>query len=359
MDPHQLMDVSIATIERQQHPSGGYSASPNFAVYRYCWLRDGSFIADAMSRIGRTASADAYFRWCALLMRARAGHIASIVERARHGDPVTDAELLPTRYELDGRDGVEPWANFQLDGYGLMLHTLVAHAQRRGLSLATYGDVIAMTVDYLTTFGTRPCFDWWEESPEYRHTSTLVAVWAGLRAAIASGVLGGDRITAATVTAAEIEEIVVGDAGRAGHLTKWIGSDDVDGSTLACVIPLGFVAPDHPIAVATVDMIRCELAPGGVYRYRGDTFYGGGEWIILTAWLGLVEHASGDLAAARTRLIWICAQATASGFLPEQVSTHAQHPEAIADWQRRWGPVATPLLWSHAMYLHLAGVCGI
>ena len=204
MDPHQLIDVSIATIERQQHPSGGYSASPNFVVYRYCWLRDGSFIADAMSRVGRTASADAYFRWCALVMRARAGHIASIVERARHGDLVTDVELLPTRYELDGRDGVEPWANFQLDGYGLMLHTLVAHAQRGGPSLATYGDVIAMTVDYLTTFGTRPCFDWWEESPQYRHTSTLVAVWAGLRAAIASGVLDGDRITAATVTAAEI-----------------------------------------------------------------------------------------------------------------------------------------------------------
>jgi hypothetical protein len=25
----------------------------------------------------------------------------------------------------------------------------------------------------------------------------------------------------------------------------------------------------------------------------------------------------------------------------------------VEPWQRKWGPVATPLLWSHAMYLVL------
>jgi len=25
---------------------------------------------------------------------------------------------------------------------------------------------------------------------------------------------------------------------------------------------------------------------GGVHRYATDTYYGGGEWVLLTAWLG-------------------------------------------------------------------------
>jgi GH15 family glucan-1,4-alpha-glucosidase len=216
-----------------------------------------------------------------------------------------------------------------------------------------------MTVDYLTTFGGRPCFDWWEESPQFRHTSTLICVWAGLRAAISSGVLDGDRITAATIAAAEIEQAVARDAQRAGHLTKWIGSNELDGSLLACIEPLGYLQPHDPTATATVEAIRRQLTPAGVYRYRGDTFYGGGEWIILTAWLGLVEHRRGEIDAARRRLDWVCRQARPDGLLPEQVSTHAQHPEAVAEWQRRWGPTATPLLWSHAMFLNLAAACGV
>ena len=37
--------------------------------------------------------------------------------------------------------------------------------------------------------------------------------------------------------------------------------------------------------------------------------------------------------------------------LPEQVTTHAQDPDMVGLWVERWGEVATPLLWSHAMYL--------
>ena len=49
------------------------------------------------------------------------------------------------------------------------------------------------------------------------------------------------------------------------------------------------------------------------------------------------------------------AQACPSGDLPEQVSGFAQQREMIEPWLRRWGPIATPLLWSHAMYLIAEG----
>jgi GH15 family glucan-1,4-alpha-glucosidase len=93
------------------------------------------------------------------------------------------------------------------------------------------------------------------------------------------------------------------------------------------------------------------------YRYVGDTFYGGDEWIILTAWLGWYEALKGDTTGAQRRLAWIASRAEAS-FLPEQVIDRAQQPQYVGDWEREWGPVAKPLLWSHGMFLTLATECG-
>ena len=88
-------------------------------------------------------------------------------------------------------------------------------------------------------------------------------------------------------------------------------------------------------------------------RYLGDTFYGGGEWVLLTAWLGTHMAAVGDLEGARQRLDWVESMFTADGDLPEQVTVHPQAPDMVAPWVMRWGPVARPLLWSHGMHLVL------
>jgi GH15 family glucan-1,4-alpha-glucosidase len=92
---------------------------------------------------------------------------------------------------------------------------------------------------------------------------------------------------------------------------------------------------------------------GGIRRYLGDTFYGGGEWVLLTAWLGTHMAVVGDLDGARQRLSWVESKFTAAGYLPEQVTEHPQAPDMVLPWVTRWGPVATPLLWSHAMHLVL------
>ena len=110
---------------------------------------------------------------------------------------------------------------------------------------------------------------------------------------------------------------------------------------------------DEPRLDATVTAIRRELTgpDGGVYRYRGDTYYGGGEWLLLTS--SLAWHAAhvGDMETFELARAWVRAQALENGDLPEQVTRFAQEPEMEEPWLRRWGPVATPLLWSHAMYL--------
>jgi GH15 family glucan-1,4-alpha-glucosidase len=95
-----------------------------------------------------------------------------------------------------------------------------------------------------------------------------------------------------------------------------------------------------------------------VRRYLGDTFYGGSEWILLAASLGSVALLEGDRQLATDLLAWIHASATADG-RPEQVADDVQSPHMLDWWRGRWGPTATPLLWSHAMHLVLLDDLGL
>ncbi|WP_218034689.1 hypothetical protein, partial [Acrocarpospora corrugata] len=144
------------------------------------------------------------------------------------------------------------------------------------------------------------------------------------------------------------------------HLTKWLGVGVVDGSLLACVEPFGLYSVEHPVGVGTVAAVERSLGDGfGVYRYLEDTFYGGGRWVLLAGFLGLNHAAAGRPEEAMAYLRWMAAQANGDGELPEQVSDRLLAPERRDEWIERWGPVASPLLWSHGMYLMLADELGV
>ena len=73
-----LYDHSIKVILAHQAPSGGYLASPSFPVYRYCWFRDGAYIAYAMDLSGERESSRRFHDWCARTVNQR----RAVVERA-------------------------------------------------------------------------------------------------------------------------------------------------------------------------------------------------------------------------------------------------------------------------------------
>ena len=103
----------------------------------------------------------------------------------------------------------------------------------------------------------------------------------------------------------------------------------------------------------TITRIEQTLRQGGVHRYPSDTYYGGGEWLLLSAWLGWYYADTGEFGLAQDLLAWVEGQASPDGGLPEQVPEALIHPPSYSIWLERWGPVANPLLWSHAMYLIL------
>jgi GH15 family glucan-1,4-alpha-glucosidase len=277
-----LRRASVETILRGQSPSGGYVASPAFPPYGFSWLRDGSFIADAMSRVGERASAEAFFDW-----------VARIVDRGLG---------FEARYTLDGERDASEWPRRQHDGWGLFLWAVRAHAARHGGG-SRWREAALTTAAHLELVREQPCIDWWEER-EGVHAATLACVAAGL----------GDEL----------------DLSRA--------EERLDASLL--VLPfLGF---------GSVDVSPLVSPGGGVHRHLDDVYYGGGEWLLLTAMLGLAEPDRGA-----ERLGWIAAHAEPDGGLPEQSHDHLLHSETYDAWVARWGPPASPLLWSHAMFLTL------
>jgi isomaltose glucohydrolase len=90
---------------------------------------------------------------------------------------------------------------------------------------------------------------------------------------------------------------------------------------------------------------------GGVHRYLRDGFYGGGPWVPLAGALAWAHALRGDADRAGRALAWIEETADDRGHLPEQTGHPLRRPDLLEPWVRRWGPVARPLLWSHAMYL--------
>ena len=288
------MEIILAA----QAASGAYAASPTFPQYRdFCWFRDGAFVAEAMSRVGETESAERFFDWCAAIVRR---------------DP---SGPWDSRYALDGSsDPIAWWPHRQFDGLGLWVWAMTNHVARHRVA-SRWDDAAAATESFLAQHWEEPCHDWWEER-EGVHAVTLGCIWAALRS---------DDI-----------------AARA-RATR--SNERLDGSHAFLVV----------LGLAEVDVLAQVERTLGYHRHRDDEYYGGGEWPVLAGLVGWARAANGLDAAPQ--LAWIEAQADRDGALPEQAGNRLR-PDLYRVWVERWGPPAVPLLWSHAMYLILATLVG-
>ncbi len=373
MNHQDLYQKSIEVILKYQSPSGAYVASPNFATYGYSWLRDSSYIAAAMVRIGEADSARKYHCWVDRVIGRYRDKIAAIHDALASGQALEDPDFLFTRYSLAGFEdrSDESWGNFQYDGYGTWLWSLWEHFRLTNdrplveLVWQSVRDVIG----YLSDVWQLPAYDCWEEHPDLIHPYSLACVYGGFSAALKLAEACGLPMDASRVQKEmlRVRQFTLENGTCDGYLVKHIHpipsenpycDSDVDSSLLGALVPYALPKSDSGLAEATLQIIREKLVSesGGVHRYLKDTYYGGGTWILLTAWLGWVEASMGELAKARTRMDWVLAQADERGWLAEQMTDESLHPDMVQPWLVKWGPVASPLLWSHAMYLILYDV---
>jgi|LDZU01.1.fsa_nt_gi GH15 family glucan-1,4-alpha-glucosidase len=368
-----LYDRSIQIIKAGQYETGAYIASPNFPTYQYCWLRDGSFIAHAMDRAGEFSSAEAFFRWVGRTIQKHGNKVEEIKQHLESGLPIGKDDVLHTRYTFDGEEVTvdSAWGNFQIDGYGTWLWALEEHVRLSG-NTALLNDLIEpiqITLRYLDLVWQLPNYDCWEEHPEYLHLYSLATVYAGFNSTASwqeKGLIPENEILLSK-KAAQVKEFLLKYAVLDGRMVKhaWparnaeppkpIPQSGVDASLIGIAVPYRVLSLDDPLVRKTIQSIEDDLLRpgGGVYRYKADVYYGGGEWILLTAWLGWYYVQIGKIDEAENLIGWIESQASAEGFLPEQVNSHTLFPKHYEPWLKKWGPVASPLLWSHAMYIIL------
>ena len=368
-----LYNQSIQIIKDGQSRSGAYVACPNFPTYQYSWLRDGSFIAYAMDIAGEYDSAAAFFRWVGKTIEKYNEKLEMIEKSLKGGIPIGKDDVLHTRFTLDGQeDTSDPtWGNFQIDGYGTWLWALAQHFQftKDASLISDLKNAIEITLRYLNLVWQLPNYDCWEEFPEYIHLYSLATVYAGANSAqqiVEQGLIQIDNVPVKKL-AQDVHAFIMNYGIVDGKIIKhiWPALDGaepkpvmqsgVDASMIGLAVPYQLFPLDDPIILRTMHAVEKDLLSpgGGLYRYLKDEYYGGGEWILLTAWLGWYYVVIGQVEKAETLRGWIESKATKEGYLPEQISENLLDPVDYKPWLKRWGPVASPLLWSHAMYIIL------
>lgn len=371
----ELVEKSIQVIIENQHKSGSFPASPSFPQFRYCWLRDGMFTAQAAMIVGHEDKTKKFYLWVHNTILKHAQTIQNLKTKIDNGGSLSSADFLPARFTMDGdlevnETGEEPfffskwpeiysltgmdsgkdWPNFQTDCYGAWLWGLVDFVKHTGDMefFESCKESIDLTIEYLKLTWEMPCFDPWEEYGAERNIASLGCICGGLQAV--NEFYKNDELV---IFIEEIRNVLLNSTDEDGAFPKFIGGASIDANSLWLTIPYNVFDVKHPAIINTVKKIEEKLlVNGGVKRYLEDVYYGGGKWIILTCWLGMYYISIEKYDQARELLDWVENHTEVGNNFPEQILEDLNFPEFKDEWESKWwGESPAPLLWSHAMYL--------
>jgi GH15 family glucan-1,4-alpha-glucosidase len=248
--------------------------------YRYSWLRDSTFTLHALLVSGYTDEAAAWVGW---LRRAVAGTPGEM--QIMYG---VDGERMLPEFELDYLSGYERSTpvrignkavlQFQLDVYGEVLDSAVTYWQSPipKESNVSPGQLMAILA-HLEKVWREPDNGIWEVRGPRRHfTHSKAMAWVAFDRAVRladEGILPKVPIDHWRQLRDEIHAEVC-DQGfdpELNSFTQYYGSKLLDASLLM-LAPVGFLPPDDPRVVGTVEAVQKGLVTDGfVRRYQTDT----------------------------------------------------------------------------------------
>ncbi len=345
-----LVGSSVKSILNNQNSAGAIVASPDFAEYHFCWLRDASFCSYALDLVSESSASARYHEWVRRAVEGICPLMTEVTDAHRRGEELNADKMPPARFSMDGSMVHDDWPNFQIDGYGTWLWSLEQHLKLSGRSTlpGEFFRVVRTVSDYLNEFAMTSCFDVWEENGTDRHTSTLASIFGGL---MAGGRMLEDDLLESR--AEEVREFIVTLGRENGHFTKSNANDDVDGSIVWLSTPFGVIESSDSLFTTTVSLIRSRLMlDGGIRRYPTDVYFGSGAWPVLTASLGWHFVNAGNYEEAGRCLDWVIGKFQ-EGLLGEQFGGESRDRPNYDLWVNRWGVPAQDLMWSHAMFIIL------
>jgi len=271
--------------------------------YRFCWLRDATLTLQALLASGYSGEAAAWRDW---LLRAVAGDPADLqIMYGLHGE-----RRLPelTLDWLAGYEGSKPVrvgngaaGQLQLDVWGEVLDCLALTRTALLQDGDDSWDVQIALMDHLEAAWDRPDNGLWEMRGPRRHfTHSKVMAWVaadrmvkGVRDFGLSGPADRWETLRDTIHA---DVMAHGFDVERNTFVQSYGRPELDASLL--LIPrVGFLPPDDPRVVGTIDAVQRELTHDGfVLRYRpdqSDDGVPGGEGVFLACSFWLVDALLG------------------------------------------------------------------
>lgn len=343
--PHRdIVMRSLITLKALTYrPTGGIVAAPTTSLpeelggvrnwdYRYCWLRDSTLTLGALLSVGYQEEAEDWRDW---LLRAVAGDPADL--QIMYG---LSGERRLTEYEIPwlpgfagsgpvrvGNDAVN---QLQLDVYGEVIDSL-SLARSSGMPVKPHmWRVQCALMEFLRTAWRQPDEGIWEVRGPRRHfVYSKVMAWVAadraVRALEEDPRLGGD-LNGWRAMRDEVHQEVCerGYDPERNTFTQSYGSRELDASLL--LIPrVGFLPPDDPRVIGTVDAVRDELGHSGFLRRYSveendvDGLPGGeGTFLACSFWLAEALHLTGRTREARELFERLVALANDVGLLAEE-----------------------------------------
>lgn len=300
--------------------------------YRYCWLRDGYFVVNALNRLGATRTMERY--------------IAYIVNVAANA---ADGRLQPV-YGIDGRAALEEREIATLPGYRGMGPVRVGNQAYRQVQHDVYGSaVLAATHAFfdrrlarrgdealfrkLEPLGERavqlydqPDAGLWELRGSARvHTFSAVMCWAACDrlSRIAARLDLGERARYWREHAERMHRVIEERAwnSRRGSFVSTFAGERMDASLLL-LAEVGFLDAEDPRFAATVEAVEHELRRGDfIFRYVEKDDFGEPEnaFIICTFWYINALSSLGRRDEARSLFEKLLAQRTSHGLFAEHI----------------------------------------
>ncbi|MFI6608902.1 glycoside hydrolase family 15 protein [Streptomyces sp. NBC_01336] len=330
-------------------PTGGIVAAPTTSLpediggvrnwdYRYCWLRDSTLTLGALTSAGYLEEAAAWRDW---LLRAVAGDPADLqIMYGLAGERrLPEAELPWLRgYENSApvRIGNAAVRQRQLDVYGEVIDSLRL-ARAAGLDDAPHAWSLQLSLlGFLESTWREPDEGLWEIRGRRRHfVHSKVMAWVAADRAVRTleedPSLSGDADRWRAMRDAVHREVCEkGYDPVRNTFTQSYGSRELDAATLL-IARTGFLPPDDPRVVGTVDAVRDELGSDGlVRRYSTDSTAvdglpgGEGAFLACSFWLADALRMTGRTDEATELFERLLALRNDVGLLAEEYDTAAR-----------------------------------
>jgi GH15 family glucan-1,4-alpha-glucosidase len=303
--------------------------------YRYTWIRDAAFTVFAMRRIGFSQEADAFLGWVLDALEGEGSRRVRIMYTL-HGEPVPEEREDP---ELEGYQGSAPvrWGNgaadqLQHDLYGEILDCADQWSRSGGRIEPYLWEGLAGLANAAQTAWQTPDQGIWEVRSEGRvftYSAAMCQVALARAAAIAQRLGLPGPVDTWRAEASRLQSLVLEQSWDEDKQTlseHLGGGGSLDASLLALPIRR-VVAFDHPRMVATTRAVAERLSAGGglLYRYMHTDSPDGiagdeGAFLLCSFWLVDNLAQQGRLEEAAELYESLCARASPTGLLPEQIN---------------------------------------